>query len=1172
MTADQRRAIETLEGPLVVAAGAGSGKTGVVTRRFVHAIATGFAEVDQILTITFTKKAAAEMMQRIRKMLRDRETICGAGSSGDERMNAACRRIESAQISTIDSFCTALLRANALAAGIDPGFGVAEESRANLMRQEAFETCLQDLLENRGDEEKDEVIEFITAYDPNRKGELFKIIESVYATLRSQGRPAKLPKQALPDLEALERALRAAIADARAAFGQLSEPSPTQEKGIERIAEMEAALDVPDLAARINILGEAQLDLRVGNLKEEFQSVNDLHDAYIKGWYAHASVKTLDFIRELLESFDREYKGAKQGLGLLDFADLNQKTMDLLIGNPHILEKVRSRYRMVMVDEFQDTNRLQHEVIRLISGPNLMVVGDENQSIYGFRDADVTRFQEEKKKADEGGYLLELKQNFRSQQEILDFVDYVFGCDEMLAPGYLELEAVAGPDVKKEDCRVEIMLVENAPSRDNPEKRVGIDTTRRAEARLIAERLRELFDDKDSGYCAGDAAILLLGRNQAEIYRDALTRAGVRSYLAIGASYHGKLELSDVVSMFKLIINPLDDLAMLSVLRSPMVGLSDDALYWLGQPVGDKNMRRAPIWAGLAGPERLKRLDGPDRARLDDFVERLGELRLMEGRKTLRALAAAVIKTGDYAANILAGTNGRQNYANLMKLLDLAVAFEECWGNSLADFTGFLQHQKEVEVREAEAPTETEGAASVRIMTMHGAKGLEFPLVVLPNLQSPGKNNFSDAVLVDHKTGDRIGLKYKASGGGKSKVFDYDELQKEEKERSLNEKKRLLYVAMTRARRHLIISASEPRRDDRAPFKWLLDRLEIPWGRDADEDGCRLSYFGEAAVKLKTCDDPEDCLDRNGESGKSDSVTEFPKINTGIASMPDPAIYVPAEISPTALDTFAACPRRYFFEQVLGLGGLFPDESAGKESADTEAASRRLSNTGMGSLIHKVLEKDMLNLETGLPGPKQLQERAAEAGLAPTGFTQADMELARRLLDNFLKAGIAAELLNAARAGGLKTELGFSTLLGRTILKGQLDALCCFGGSGSREDTTLVVDYKTGNPGAGLTGAGSETSDRYRLQMSAYALAALRLHAGPVKVVLLYLGGAEPLQIEREYRPSEAAALEAQLKEAMGKMETGEFPALMEFDAYHCSHCPGGPARGAVCPAGRRLN
>jgi len=612
--------------------------------------------------------------------------------------------------------------------------------------------------------------------------------------------------------------------------------------------------------------------------------------------------------------------------------------------------------------------------------------------------------------------------------------------------------------------------------------------------------------------------------------------------------------------MLKLIINPLDDLAMLGVLRSPLTGVSDNTLYWLRQRAGGDDSPYDPIWPTLSSPDRLEHVDGEDRNRISGFVDWLEAMRQAAGRLTLRRLVSAIINHGDYAAMMAAGPDGRQDLANLLKLLDLAGDYEISRGNDLKQFTDFLEHQKETEVREIEAPTEEEGVDAVRIMTMHSAKGLEFPLVVLPNLQASGRGNWPD-IMLDQGDGRRIGMNFKTNGHGGGEAFDYGELKQEAFNRKGQEGKRLGYVAMTRARKHLILSGVA--KADRlpggnkkidSPFDWIQNLLQLRWDRDENlGDADRIENVNGTTVGLRICTDPEGAAGRYIKAQEKQESQEPAGIDPKITKMPEAAVYVPPSISPTALDVFHACPRRYYLERVLRAGEALGDKAPGRAAT----AGGELSATVMGQLVHKILEDDLQELQSGPVDDDLLEESARQVVEDFAGLSSADRNRARELIENFRRTAIAGDLFSAASAGILKRELGFSTLVGQTILQGQMDAYV------PMSVGTLVVDYKTGSPGKGRTV--EEAADSYRYQMASYALAALRMNPGPVRVVLVYLGGNGPKECIKLYETEEIPSLEDEIGSMIDSMAAGDFPAIARFDEHQCPWCIGGPDGADLC-------
>ncbi|MHB8792545.1 MAG: UvrD-helicase domain-containing protein [Thermoleophilia bacterium] len=1157
-TQSQQQAINQLDGKLFIAAGAGSGKTSVVANRFVEAIARGKAEVDSILTITFTKKAAAEMMKRIREELRGK-IATDEDLDRVARMKHAYRNIETARISTIDSFYAQVLRANALAADLDPGFDVADESRSLIIRQEVFDVCLQGFIEMNGTDGED----FILAYDPRLDGTLFKIINDLYGTIRNRGQEPGIPVPVVSD-----ETCRAAFDGLLTAIECFDEAVEREDKGsLKSVMEMQesnwhlrGAARAAEIDAReqLLILGKQK---KPGSCKIKTE-MDAVVDARHECWLMIQSIRatgTLRLMNDLLVSFHEGYSRRKRDEGVLDFADLAQLTHGLLTRNASVRSRLSSSFKMIMVDEFQDTNQIQYEITRLLDEGNLMMVGDEKQSIYGFRDAEVGLFQREDRESAAAGCRIPLVDNFRSQPEILAFVDEMFDREEMLGENYMKLEPMAARDVRKETERVEVILVDSDAELPEGEKKLKTEDFINVEAQLVAERLRDLQGD---GYAYGDMAILMATRKHAELYRDALDRLDISNYLAIGVSYFNRVEMGDAINMFRLLVNPLDDVALTACLRSHLVGVADDTLYWLRQVSNEgSGDGYEPLWPLLSSAQSLKHLDAAEREKLIDFSAGLRELRRYASRNPLQATARRIIFWNDYAATMAAKKGGKQVVANLMKLIDLAADYEAAWGHDLVAFTEFVSNQKTGGTRESDAPIEEEGVDSVRIMTMHEAKGLEFPLVVLPKLNArKGGGNSKAAVLLDRDKSSRaVGLRYSPPGGDeKLSVFDYDLLEEKNNARELAEEKRLNYVAMTRAKKHLILVGSARLGKPAAgyfgnsrPLDWIRTTLSLDRDNRPGLDSLEvLKEIKGAAVRLQTCSEPLAVLARADEASAVRSREEATgQVDPAIGAMPPAAIHVPAIISPTAIDLFDGCPRRYFFEKVVRAGKLFDVQL----KSWTAPEGHNLNAADRGTLVHHILETD-LELAFAKPPTAEYIDAAAESIAMTSGLTDADRQLVADLVARAGKAPVATILHDALKAGSLEPELGFSMLVGKTIIGGFIDAFCPLDGG------SLVVDYKTSRPPADESKA--DEAGLYRYQMASYALAAVRMIQGPVKVVLLFLGGDEPREVIREYSREQAEALEAELRGVIESMAPGDFPPIID---QQCNYCTAGPNGAGIC-------
>ncbi|MBV8713335.1 MAG: UvrD-helicase domain-containing protein, partial [Solirubrobacterales bacterium] len=410
-TEEQLVAIERREGDLLLDAGAGSGKTSVLVERFVRFVLEDGVDVGAILTITFTEKAAAEMRDRIRRRLRE----LGA----DE----AARATEGAFISTIHGFCARVLRAHALAAGLDPAFAVLDPPDAERLADAAFEGALESMA--RPAESGVGVIDLIASYT---SGGLLSAILEVHDELRSRGerRPGLPALPPAPDLEAARRSLSDAARAAAAELGAIAEPGARVLEALtrlERCTEV-AGVDDPwpgDLWA-IALPGGNGAALS----SEACQRYSDALAAFRAACEHRRAIRVHDLLDRLLRGFADRYARAKHEASGLDFEDLELECRELLRSDAALCERYRARFSRIMVDELQDTNQVQLELIELIANGNLFTVGDAQQSIYGFRHADVELFEQRGERLAAAGARATLDTNFRSRPQILSVINGVF--------------------------------------------------------------------------------------------------------------------------------------------------------------------------------------------------------------------------------------------------------------------------------------------------------------------------------------------------------------------------------------------------------------------------------------------------------------------------------------------------------------------------------------------------------------------------------------------------------------------------------------------------------------------------------------------------------------------------------------------------------------------------
>src|SRR5262245_51850060 len=778
---DEQLAAVDVDGSVFVSAGAGTGKTSVLVERYVRAVCDRGLDPDSILVITYTRKAAGELRTRIRAALRDRD-----------RPDLA-REVDGAWISTIHGFCNRVLRAHPFAAGLDPRFREIEDAGAAVLRGEAFDRALQDFCAG-GDPER---LRLLATY---RADGLRRMLTGVYETLRSAGRDLVLELGGRPSVEDAIASLRA---EAETLAGDAS-ATPTQSRNATELLRVVAIESPP----------ERVVDLDAFACKGARAAAYELaRKAVERAALEELAAHDRNLLQELLERFGAEYAAAKRRESVADFEDLQLATRDLLRDDSAVREATQLRFRMVMVDEFQDTNRLQCELIDLVAHPSLtevFTVGDEFQSIYGFRHADLEVFRDRREQAPN---LLALTRNYRSRPQVLSAVNHLFG--EAFGDDYQPLAASAEFPDPVFGHPVELLVTDKSSFPGTREH------WRQGDARRIAQRVRELVDAGAAE--PGEIVVLFAAGTDAERYEEALRREGLPTYRATGRGYFGQQQVVDLLAFLRLLHNRYDDVALATVLASPFVGISNDALVLIR-----RNAPRRPLFTALERglPEHLAE---SDERLLRAFLQRYERLVRISARIGLEALCERTVTEHDYDLAVLARWDGSRRFANLRKLGRLARDYEAIRGSGIEGFVRFVRDQDALGAKELEAVAEEEGGSAVRLLTIHAAKGLEFKVVIVADAgRDIGGPRGPDEIvaLSDGRFGFRM---VHPTRGDRRGVFGWDDVRQAAGDQEREERLRLYYVAMTRAIDRLIVSgAIDPERtsDRSTPIGWVLDRLD----------------------------------------------------------------------------------------------------------------------------------------------------------------------------------------------------------------------------------------------------------------------------------------------------------------------------------------------------------
>ena len=966
-----------------------------------------------------------------------------------------------------------------------------DESQAAVLRAEAFDEALAEFC---ADEQPDRLA-LLATYG---SAALRRMLTSVYATLRAAGRALELP---IGDAPGIDEAAARVVATA----GDVDEAARLVEL-LGRRPQPEALLDLSGYAVK----GDDDYE----------QARQALEQAALNA----VAARDRALLERLLQSFEHSYQAAKDRESALDFEDLQLRARNLLRDDPAIREREQLRFRQVCVDEFQDTNRLQCELIDLIARDELFFVGDEFQSIYRFRHADVEVFKERREQI---GEVLPLTQNWRSRPEVLAVVNELFGAT--FGDEFQKLVAAGRFPDPASGAAVELLVTDKASYKDT-----GV-TWRRGEARAVARRVRELVDDGEAE--PGEIVLLFAAGTDAEQYEEALRELDLPTYRATGRGYFGQQQVVDLLGYLRLLHNRYDDEAFVTVLASPFVGLSNDALVVLR-----RNATRRPLYTAVEKglPEGLSERD---RRLLQAFRQRYGRLTALAGTVGLERLCEQIVVEHDYDLAVLARWDGRRRYANLRKLARLARSYEELRGTDVEGFVRFVSEQDAAGVKELEAVAEEEGAGAVRLLTIHAAKGLEFKVVVVADAGRERMSTRGEEIIclpdgrfgfkvVDPLTGQRVG------------AFEYDEVRNAEEAAAEAERLRLYYVAMTRAIDKLIVAGSieVARPDPKTPIGWVLDRLEL--GELEDGEVVR----GEARLRVRVdrfTDDPvpeaeeppveaQLSLFEAPVSAPAPTVPALPPLEPVAA----PAVEPVRRLSYSALALFERCPYRFYAER---LGGMRPVDGSGRLVGQVGMAASEI-----GDSVHRLLER----VDLAAPAPPSLDQ---VLGWYP-GATAEELERIGALVQAYCGSALAARL---AALGGVSSERPFAFEHDGVLFHGVLDVLHLENGR------ALVADFKSNFLG---DHSPAEVFDaEYRLQRLVYAIACFRAGVEEVEVVYQFLERPDEL-VAATFRREELPGLEAELSAVIAQIQAGMFPPRPS--EFACSGCPAldvvcaGPALG----------
>ena len=886
LTEQQWLAVVTRGVSVLLSSGAGCGKTHVLTERYLSHLRQDGAEVGQVVAITFTERAARQMRGRIRQAvlghLRGADTVAES-----ERWARHLRGLETAPISTIHSFCGTLLRQLAIEAGLDPHFDVLEDVLAVNLESEALASCLQRLLTAQSPVGEDlrqlvllygwrpvteAVQHLLHAWDAaGWKSWLETSADAIAAGWVHQARTVLLPRYLQYVLAARSKIARCLPLLHR----HPPQPGPMAENVRILLNELPQLPFASDLAAAVERLSEAAKVGRQGakawpdpavyeQIKEAFEDFRkDLRSLKLERFAADpttlpAAVEVGQRFLRVAAEAQQTYRERKTLHGVVDFQDLLVLARDLLRDNLDLRERLQERYRFLLIDELQDTDPVQMELVEYLCGGaltagKLFAVGDASQSIYRFRGADVHLFEKLRSRiAHEGRQGLTV--NFRSQPAVLDFVNALVG---HRLTAYEPLRAFH-PQVNPGPC-VEFLW---SPCADED----NASEARACEAEGIARRIADMVEREalvvERGQLRpvrrGDVVLLFRAMTNVHLYEAALRRHGLDYYLVGGRAFFAQQEIYDLLNLLRALENPHDEVSLAGTLRSPFCCLSDEALFVLRRgllppspltpnpsPTEGEGSKKSPplppeekgnregasarsvkvgLWAGLHDDSLAERLPADQREPVRRARLFLDRWRALKDRLPIARLLGEVFADSGFDATTQLEYLGDRKLANLWKLMDLARTFDRSGLFGLAEFIARLGDLVESQPREEQAATQPENADVVRLMSIHQAKGLEFPVVIVPDIDAAAGSSHVPAAHWDADLGcvvrppaDEEPPPFADYGWGLWKVREDIE--------DWHESLRTLYVACTRAQDYLILSSAVPP-SFRPSGTWMLTLAE----------------------------------------------------------------------------------------------------------------------------------------------------------------------------------------------------------------------------------------------------------------------------------------------------------------------------------------------------------
>ncbi len=1165
---------------LSVTANAGSGKTTVLVSRFIDILLNTDTKIDEIVAITFTEKAASELKKKIADTLNG---FLQSEKSLDrlKKIEDISNHLPSANVSTIHSFCSKILRQFPVEANVDFGFAILDGVDQEILEQESIQESIAAWLSDSSDYRYNELALVLRTLGRNKLQNFIKLFlgkrEQVERLLTEDGILSAEKSdddilkywdgisrsQILSTIinsgwkDAAEKILKAGNSKkANEILQTLNDwhAAETDDHKINKFGEIIEGMLTQKGELRADIFGRGVDNLSVNNLasilKDVWESSNELIVVYRSDKKNEHHKILLNITRVILSLYKdalKNYELKKSEKSYLDYEDLQLKTYEMLKSS-EVQQKLASRFKYIMVDEYQDTNLLQYEIFRkllfdLQSG-NLFIVGDPKQSIYGFRNAEVEVFEKTKQDiihshgidneirwqgetvsstTEERKGKIVLAESFRLLTDIVCFVNVVFA--KVLVGGSHQYEVEYNELIK---CRknsasgkVELLLLK--PSN---EKEKIIEN----ECEAIARRIINLFQTKYQIYDAAetpndfrfkDAAILLRSRTNLKKLELTLNKYKIPYIITGGIGFYQTQEIYDFYNYFQFLLNRHNDVALVGLLRSPFFTLSDAELFDIANQSNGSD-----FWSKLISFIQTENVsDNAKRA-----VNILSDNISYASRLPIPLLVQKIFRQTGWLGTIAGLQRGEQGRLNVDKLLRLARDFEGKGFANLFDFVERLKTLIKGEQREGQASIESEGDA-VQIMTIHSAKGLEFPVVFVPFLDK--KFKYDNAPYIDSKVG--IGFQAMEENSNDKKIdpLIYRFLKQQSHLKIEAEEKRIFYVACTRAKDMLVLSGCLPSNSPSA-LKWVLGSINL----NADEieqgehivDNLKVKTFNYK-LKLQVYTSPEQI------EIQTDVVSSVESEKTiGDILIESRQGQIRSNFfSATQIQTFKDCPTKYFLKYQLGMPEF---ELRSIKFHEEDDPNDRIYGGIVGSITHSVLEKYQSFNEEDIHN-FILQNLKSEFVIEDEKVNKVTNDILLQV-KNYFESDFGKTIIQVPE---YKTEFTLNTVFGEDYLTGTLDRLYK-----NQEGKWCILDYKTDNVTLNNI---KNKADRYYWQMAFYSFLVARFwEVDEIEATLVFTKYPDHPQIYK-FRKDEIQNFETDIIQVVEKIKSNQFTRNEEM----CEYC-----------------